>query len=280
MSRTHAVSLSAIASLAAIFAGCAEPLPAGQVTVQALPAHATGAWVGVSEAPDGERFAYHTTGGLYRLDDDGAVLLANPADILADAESLPTSDFHDIAAMGGGRFAIVADNDGFLYDHNFGLLTRHFCYLPGETIDDPAGWGPDPVPTEEGMLQRTLSLDYDPVMDRIVAQPRTYDEVTGQTQAAHVASFDGATGLDQEWYQIGDRELLAGGLIELGRTVILGRGTELVAFDRNDRTLAAVLDLGDLVDDISGLSRSGRAGTVLVTDEGRDQLLEVTLPEW
>ncbi len=268
----------ALGLVTATAAACPMPTRAGDVTVRPLPTHETGAWVGVTEDPAGQRFALHSQGGLYQLDDDGdATLLASPALMLADADAQPTSDFHDVAAMGGGRFVLIADNDGFLYDHNFALLTRHFCYEPNMN-GEPWSPGPDPVPTAASARQRALSLDYDAANHRIIAQPRTFDEDTGETVAAHVASFDGATGLDQEWFEIGETELLAGGLIEVDdNEVILGQGTTLLSFDRSDRTLVPVLDLFGLVDEISGLSRTADGETVLVTDEAHDQLVEVSL---
>ncbi|MFZ9889358.1 MAG: hypothetical protein ACO3JL_17835, partial [Myxococcota bacterium] len=136
--------------------------------------------------------------------------------------------------------------------------------------------GPDPVPVAPSHRQLSLSLGYDRETGAFVAQPRTFDEESGQLLAAHVATFDAAWGTEQGWFALPETELLAGGLaVETEGAVLLGQGTSLLRFQVTSRALEAVVDLAGLVKDISGLAVTPE-DELLVLDGDGDQI--VVLP--
>lgn len=268
-----------LALLTALSVACAPPSaePTGSIDLSVV--DDAGRWVGVSEDEAGNRFALSTGRGIFRLTEDGPELLASNADLLALADVPPSSTFHDLAALGDGTFALVADNDGFLYDDTTGRLSRHFCYEPGFLEPDPNAFGPDPVPTDPAARQVTLSLGFDRENERIVAQPRTYHDETGELLASHVATFGRFDGFEQQWFDAGDLDLLAGGLaVEGTDSVLLADGTELYRYTPSTRERSFVADLAEHVGSIDGLAL-GAAGGLLVLDEENDRLVEVELVE-
>src|SRR5687768_13719279 len=88
--------------------------------------------------------------GIYELVDDGAQRTIGWDEI--QSEGRAQSGFTDIASLGFGKFALVALNDGFKLDVDLKWITRYFCYLPGEIVDDPE---------YEAPVQLTESLTYD-----------------------------------------------------------------------------------------------------------------------
>lgn len=233
----------------------------------------SGSFVGVSRDPDsGETVLLHERAGLFAF--DGTLRqLASLDELLAGADTLPASPFTDVAALGNGEYALTAINEGFLFDGE--SLTLHFCYLPGEVVEVP---GPDPVPTGPGDKQLTLSLGYAPESARLFAQPRTFDEETGEVLAAHVATFDITTGVEQAWFDVGDPGFLAGGLVvQPDGSVILGNGASLHHYDTGGRELTETADLADEVQTITGLARGETGKTLLVLDGEASALLEVEL---
>jgi hypothetical protein len=242
-------------------------------------------FVGITIAPDtGERFLLHDKAGIYRLSDVGELeLLVSNDELRRSADFAPTTDFTDIAALGGSRFGLIAANDGFLYDHRFGQLSLHFCYEPGFIEPEPGEPapvepGPDPVPTEPNHRQISLSLSYDAIERQLVAQPRTFDEETGELLAAHIATFAVDSGVEQGWYSLPDSHTLAGGIaLEDTNHVLLGEGHELHRFQVNTRESQLVADLSSFVDEITGMAQ-GIDGRVLVLDGVQGTVLELDLP--
>lgn len=268
-------SASAFALLFALLATACDP------GVQVVDRHplvlddgAREGWVGVSVDPStGETVVLNAREGLFTLDAEGLHEVASLDDLLGSAEVPPVSDFTDVAALGGGVYALTALSDGFLFDGE--TLRQHFCYEPGFVGEEP---GPDPVPTSPTDKQLTLSLEYLPERGQLIAQPRTFDEATGELMAAHVATFDLETGVEQGWFDLGAPDLLAGGLTTLeDNSVLLGAGTRLLRFDTGARELTELADLGAHVRDIAGLAR-GDDGAIWVVDGEAGALLEVTLP--
>lgn len=267
-----------LALLTALGVACAPPTAEPRSALDLSVVDDAGRWVGVSEDAEGNRFALSTGRGIFRLTSEGPELVASNDDLLALAEIAPTSTFHDLAALGDGTFALVADNDGFLYDETTGRLSRHFCYEPGFLEPTPT-LGPDPVPTDPSARQVTLSLGFDREREQIVAQPRTYHEETGELLAAHVATFGRFDGFEQQWFDAGDVELLAGGLaVESTDSVLLADGTDLYRYVPSTRERSFVTDLSELVGSVDGLT-IGENGTLLVLDDAARQLVEVELIE-
>lgn len=266
---------SALALAFAVFATACDPAGVQVLRQQPLVLEdgSRAGFVGVSrDLSTGDVVLLNADEGLFALGDDGLRELASLDVLLAGAEVPPISDFTDVAALGGGLFALTALSDGFLFDG--ARLTQHFCYEPGFEDTEPE---PDPVPTSPTGKQLTLSLTYVPESDRLLAQPRTFDETTGDVLAAHVATFDLESGREQEWFDLGDRDVLAGGLTSLDDdSVLLGDGARLLRFDPGSRELTELADLGGYVRDITGLARA-EDGAILVVDGEVGTLLEVAL---
>lgn len=267
--------------------GCGGAEPFRVLERQKIPGGAAldGGFVGITVAPDtGARFLLHEKAGIYQFSAAGELsLLVSNEDLRRSADIAPTSDFTDFAALGNERFGLIAANDGFLYDHRFGQLSLHFCYEPGFIDPEPGAPapvepGPDPVPTEPNHRQISLSLSYDPVARQLVAQPRTFDEVSGELLAAHIATFAEQSGVEQGWYALPDSHTLAGGIaLEDSAHVLLGEGQIVQRFAVHEREASVVADLSAWVEEISGLARTPE-GHVLVLDGRSSQILELEMP--
>src|SRR5690606_5199752 len=125
----------------------------------------------------------------------------------------------------------------------------------------------------------TLSLGFDRDTQRIVAQPRTYHDETGELLAAHVATFGRFDGFEQQWFDAGDLDLLAGRLaVESSDRVLLADGTELYRYVPSTRARSLVTDLAEHVGSVDGLALAAD-GTLLVLDNENDRLVQLELVE-
>ncbi|MFZ9889884.1 MAG: hypothetical protein ACO3JL_20500, partial [Myxococcota bacterium] len=149
MSRSLPLSMFALLSTSV---GCAPDTnvqPVGVIDLSAARG-LRGGFVGVTVEPDtGKRYVLHESAGIYELDEKGlGQLLVSQEELRQRADVPPNTQFTDLAAIGEGRFGLIAANDGYLYDHRFGELSLHFCYEPLLDPSDPGALppGPDPVP--------------------------------------------------------------------------------------------------------------------------------------
>jgi hypothetical protein len=180
----------------------------------------------------------------------------------------PRSEWTDIVALGGGRFALTAQTQGFLLDLDAGTLTQHFCYVPG--FD-----GGDPTPQID---QITNSVAYDADADLLYAQPETFDPATGDVRRADIGSFDGTTGADLTWTEIEGTDFPAGGI------ALDGDGHLLLAYDDvlQERSLydgeltAEDTDLSGFdLQAVAGMTRDPATGHYLLIDPASDQLVRI-----
>ncbi len=219
--------------------------------------------VGIAIAPDGQRYVFEESRGLYRLDGDYAVPVVSMS-------SLPPSDqpitlpFTDLVALGPNLFALTAIGDGFLLDLQQQTLRQHFCYLPG---------GGAPV----SLTQRTDAIGYDATRGLLFAQPITYD-AAGTFQYSQVATYDRATGTDIEWHQAGNDVAATGMLAMPDGSLVLGQGSKLSAYDRATDRSSALDDLHRFgVRSIDGLAIDPAAGTLVVVDNVTDAVFDIDL---
>lgn len=251
--------------LAAATAACSgsDPVPGpGAFDLRAAAGVTELSPVGVTVDPDGNRFFFDQNAGLYALDAAGHATLVIAAAELPQPDEPVQSPFTDVVAVGPGRFALTAVNDGFVLDVAARTLTQHFCYLP----DDSPSW----------LWQRTDALAYDPITDQIWAQPNTYD-MENVWQSTQVAAFDRATGADLAWYGMPTGAIEAHGMAILADTrIVLAEGSSLYSYNRFDRLDGAVTLLRDLsdegVDRIEGLAYDATTGSLLVLDGATDSL--------
>jgi hypothetical protein len=245
--------------------GCAEQateVPLDRVELRpAIGAGADVAPVGIAVAPDGRRYVFDEQRGLYRLDGDAAVAVV-PMAQLPDPGVEIRPPFTDLVALAPDVFAITAIGDGFLLDSSALTLTQHFCYEPGGIGD--------------GLTQRTDALAYDAVLDRIYAQPRTFDgdTITG----SQIGGYERASGFDVEWHPL-DRDVAAGGMVVMpGVGLVLGEGDRLDRYDLATDEVDRLDDLGRFgVGSIQGLAVDAAASTLLVLDGAADAVIEIEL---
>jgi hypothetical protein len=226
--------------------------------------------VGVTVDPaSGDRFVLEARRGLYRIEEDSSVLLRK-VDEMVPIDRPLRSAFTDVAALGDGRFAMTAQDDGFLLDTNTGSFEQHFCYVPGEIVDE---YRPTPI------VQMTQGLTFDPGRGLMYAQPQTFEGSTdGDVLRSQVGQFATSGGEGFGWMEIGDEDFVAGGMAALGGDdLLLGRGSELRVFDLATGDLGDALDLGSSIGSIEGLAKIHGSNRVLLVDGASDELVELEI---
>ena len=249
------------------------------------------ALVGVSIDPvTSERYVLDAELGIFAVE-NGAARRVWDAARVADYGLTTDSRFTDLAALGDGRFALTARNEGFLLDLSVDALALHFCYVPGSMIleEDPPPPPPEeeepeeeipielePVePVESTYEQLTNALTYDAERDLLLAQPRTFDEA-GAVLLSHVALFDRASGYEQAWFRLDDPQFFAGAIAKRSANVfLLARGSDLFAFRVGVELMTEVRSLGELgVERVEGMAVDTKNQTVLLLDGATGRLLE------
>jgi hypothetical protein len=222
--------------------------------------------IGVAVTPNGQRFVFDESRGLYQIDGDTAVEVVRMDQLPAPIVPIQPP-FTDIVAISPDVFALTAIGDGFLLDTTAMTMTQHFCYVP------------DGTPPE--LTQRTDAIGYDPVLDRIYAEPRTFDPA-GNLLSSQLAGYLRDTGGLDLWKVI-ETETAAGGMAVIpGIGLVLGQGSRLTHYDPELLdTVISGADLADLADlgvsSIQGLAYDAKAGTLLVLDGSTDELVEIDL---
>ncbi len=218
--------------------------------------------VGLAIAPDGQRFVFEETGGLFRIEGAHAVSVV-PMSAMPSPDQPVQLPFTDIVALAPNLFALTAIGDGFLLDTQAMTLRQHFCYLPDGT----------PV----SLSQRTDGIAFDAVNQRLFAQPVTYD-AAGVFQYAQLAVYARETGQDVEWHSVKD-DVAATGMVsspELG--LLLGQGSQLSRFDPATEQIIQLDDLHRFgVRSIDGLAIDQAAGTLVVVDKLADAVFDLDL---
>jgi hypothetical protein len=254
-----------------VVAGCGTDSPSPfepRSSVDLRVAMASGADVnpiGVSVTPDGQRFVFDESLGLYRIDGTAAIEVVRMDQMPAPIVPIQLP-FTDVVAIAPGVFALTAINDGFLLDTTQMTMTQHFCYVPEGT--------------PPSLTQRTDAIAYDPELDQIYAQPRTY-EPNGNLLGSQLADYRRDTGGLLDWREVGF-DVAAGGMAVVpGLGLVFGQGSLLDAYDLSKPQIASakrVTDLGGLgVSSIQGLAYDASTDTLLVLDGSTDQLVEIDL---
>ena len=202
---------------------------------------------------------------VFRYQDDAS------ADVVVEVEALVASPplvapvaFTDIASLGNGRFAVTAENNGYLLDVNRATLTQHFCYLPSVVIDET--WPSTPV-------QISRSVAFDPARNELYVQPRT--TVDGDLFRADVAVFDADQGGEGDrWLPLDDVAFHAGAItVAREGELWMGQGATLSRFSLASGRQEVFEDLRSIgVENIEGLSA---VGDRLYVIDGSTQTLKV-----
>jgi hypothetical protein len=248
--------------------GCANPSSATQPTVVARLdlAAALGSAsvhpVGVGVAPSGERFVFDETLGLYRIGSSGATAVV-------PMSSLPVPDkpiqlpITDLTAIAPGLFALTAIGDGFLLDTTAMTLTQHFCYVPDGTPVD--------------LHQRTDAIAYDAALDRLYAQPVTFDS-NNVFQISQLAAYDRDTGASVQWTDVADSVAATGMAVVPDVGLLFGQAAELAVVDVATGQLTPFASLEPFgIHSIDGIAVDPSTGTVVIVDSVTSELVELDL---
>jgi len=266
MSRSPSALAFVLAALAAT--GCDAPPVDGTVVQRIELADALGLSanvVGVTIDPnDGATYVLDAASGIHRIV-DGAPQLVLGLESFPEADVWVRSGWLDFAAMGDGRFALVAQGDGFLLDIEANTLSQWFCYEPG--------W------MEEEFEQESHNLAYDPINDQILSAPLTIDMMSGEVARADVAIFDGAGAGDLSWYPVESGGISFGGMARSADgSVLLGAGAELYGYDLGDTTVRGLGSLAEHgITDITGMMIDPATGHLLVLDGSDNEVVVLDL---
>jgi hypothetical protein len=254
----------------------ANLLPAGAVLV------------GVTITPDGKRYVLDQRSGLYELGESSASLVFNTS-------GLNGVELTDVVALDNDRFALTAENDGFLYDKRTQAFESYFCYLPSAPPNDPmpggggssagAGGSPTqpvtpPISISQSLelngiavKQRTESVAFNTGTRQLFAQPRTTRLDNGSMAGSELFVFNEGGGQPIQVLPFVDTSFVAGGMVSApGNRLLLG-AKNVVYEVTLDGSFTPRLTLEAGVD-ISGMAASPN-GTLWLLDSASQRLLKL-----
>jgi hypothetical protein len=233
--------------------------------------------VGVAVDPAGRRYVLDRRSGLYQLDGSGARLVISLTDVAATLGLGLDLELTDVAALGDGRFALTAENDGFLLDLSDRSVRSYFCYFPINTEPMP--------PPEVGSVSQTLQREGVPTKQRtesvafsaetgfLFAQPRTIRLDTGAIAGSELFMFLSSGGQPFQVRSLPDPAFMAGGMVSVDQRVLLGSHNRIYAMTAWSpvtllRAFQAPLE-------ITGMAREPDGDLLLLDGAGR-RLLKVS----
>jgi len=235
--------------------------------LRGLPADAQ--LVGVAITPNGTRYVLDQRSGIYRIDAAGAVLVFNTT-------GLAGLEFTDIVALDDARFAVTAENDGFLFDMSTGRLSSYFCYLPSpDRGADGEGSSQPVVPISVSQTfqlagiavsQRTEAVAFNPNTGRLFAQPRTTRLDTGDIAGSELFVFEQTGGEPVSVFPF-ESGFVAKGMVVLDDRLFLGSGSSLWEAAL-DGALTRVGELDSSID-LDGMARAPDGTLWLLDGKGR-----------
>lgn len=243
--------------------------PVSRVDLRATLSHDDVLPVGFALA-DGRRYIFDAQQGLFALDGDRVEWIVEMGQMPDPGPTAPIRPpFTDLVAYAPNVFALTAIGDGYLLDTEAMTLTQHFCYLPG---DDGTG-------APLAITQRTDAIAFDALTNKIWAQPITRD-VAGTFIRSEVAVYDGTTGADEHWFQVGD-EVVATAMLARDGGLVLAQGSVLTAFfegapGRNE-TIDDLARFG--VTSIDGMAIDRENNTLIVVDSVDDTMIDIDLAD-
>jgi len=235
--------------------------------------------VGVTITPDGRRYVLDQRSGLYEVGNERARLVFN-------STGLNGVELTDVVALDTDRFALTAENDGFLLDLRTGGLTSYFCYLPNLPEPDVSGGGTGqptvstPVSLSQtlqlqgvAVKQRTESVALNPDTRQLFAQPRTIRLDTGGVAGSELFVFDEDGGEPTQVLPLTQTDFVAGGMVAAqGNRLLLGAGSAIYeATASGDFPLVRQLDAAI---EITGMARAPD-GSLWLLDGTSSQLLKL-----
>jgi hypothetical protein len=227
--------------------------------------------VGVTVSPEGKRYVLDSAGRLYLLESASRATLVY-------ATTTPI-ELTDVVALGGERFAVTAENDGFMLDVHNQSLSSYFCYLPGDIIPTDPTVVPSVSQTlrNEGVAvkERTESVAFNHQTLQLFAQPQTIRLDTGAVAGSELFTFSDGGGQPIAVRQMPITAFIAGGMVVVdGRRLLMGRGSQIYEIDEQGVGPTLLKQLQDTTIDISGLALD-TDGDLLVLDRASRRLLEM-----
>lgn len=229
---------------------------------------------GVTVSPEGKTYVLDPATGLYEVDARTAKLVFATTDLArfgADANLR----FTDVAALGSERFAVTAENDGYVLDLHSSWLSGYFCYLP--SVSPP----PQIVSVSTqyrqagiAVKERTESVAFSPDSLQLFAQPQTIRLDTGEVVGSELFVFPESGGQPNQVMAMTEPSFLAGGMLAVGgQNLLLGVHNRLfraapTGAPTLEHTFEAPLE-------IDGMARA-TDGNLLLLDGAGQRLLEVS----
>jgi hypothetical protein len=195
-----------------------------------------------------------------------------------------------VVALDADRFAVTAENDGFLLNLRTKELTSYFCYLPSvpPPVDEPGGvaGGPSQPPISTplsisqtlelqgvAVKQRTESVALNPDTRQLFAQPRTIRLDTGGVAGSELFVFAEGGGEPIQVLPLAQTDFVAGGMVAApGNRLLLGAGSAIFETTLSDG-LKVVRQLDQAIE-IAGMARAPD-GSIWVLDSASSRLLKV-----
>jgi len=234
--------------------------------------------VGVAVDPSGRRYVLDRRSGLYEVDGSGARLVVSITDVAATLGLALDLELTDVAALGEGRFALTAENDGYLFDLRDRSVRSYFCYFPPTNADPtppPEASSVSQTLQREGVptTQRTESVAFSAETGFLFAQPRTIRLDTGAIAGAELFIFLSSGGQPFQVRSLPDPTFIAGGMVVSGQEVLLGSHDKIYAMTA--RTPATLVHDFQAPLEITGMAREPDGDLLLLDGAGR-RLLKVS----
>lgn len=223
--------------------------------------------VGVTFTPEGKRYVLDQRSGLYEIG-------ASSATQVWSTTSASGIELTDVVALDNERFAVTAENDGFLLDTRDHSFSSYFCYLPRSptppaqptTISQTLALQGIPV------KQRTESVAFNPGSLQLFAQPQTVRLDTSTVAGSELFVFDQAGGQPIQVLTL-DPSFVAGGMVAAsGGQLIVGARNAIYELT-SAGGLSLLLDL-DASITITGMAVSP-TGALWVLDGAGQRLIAV-----
>jgi hypothetical protein len=144
-------------------------------------------------------------------------------------------------------------------------LKQHFCYVPDGTPVD--------------LHQRTDAIAYDAELDRLYAQPVTFD-ASNVFQSSQLAAYSRETGAILQWDNVADSVAATGMAVVPDVGLLLGQGAQLAVVDvaTGQSTPFDSLERFD-IHSIDGIAVDPTARTLIIVDSVTSELVELNLAD-
>jgi hypothetical protein len=228
--------------------------------------------VGVAVAPEtGHRYVLDRRHGLFQIEGLAARLVFPTNDLTTRFGLATQPDFTDIVALDSDRFAVTAENDGFMLDLHNGTLASYFCYFPpivGEPTETPTSISQNLREQGISVKERTEAVAYSSEDQLLFAQPQTFRLDSGVLMGSEIFMFSEAGGQPTSVRLLADPTFVAGGmaayaqqqlLLGMGKTLYLVNAFSGPAAIQTFQAEIAIAGLArDIDDDLLILDTAGR----------------------